>query len=118
MLRIHHQWFQISFNPPLPHSTLAADWLNDHVLAPLLNMHDLSSDKNIGFVGGQLNEFDLIQAQLTAAADALFVLPPVQFHQFFSMVNQGQLMPPKSTWFEPKLLSGFTMFDLADSITP
>jgi uncharacterized protein (DUF1015 family) len=118
MMRYHGQWFALRFNAILPDSTLPADWLNDHILSPLLNMHDLSSENNIAFVGGKRSPSDLIQAQWAASADLLFVLPPVQFQQFFSIVNQGRLMPPKSTWFEPKLLSGFTMFDLADTLTP
>lgn len=110
------EWFKINFITPIGQTTLSADWLNDFILAPLLNMHDLSSDKNVAFVGGYLDEQDLIKAQKAASAEVLFVLPPVEFQQFFSIVNRGQLMPPKSTWFEPKLLSGFTMFDLTDQL--
>jgi len=116
LLRLFDTWFKLSFQFPLPDSVLPADWLNEHILSPILKMDNLSSDKNIAFVGGNLNETDLINAQRSAAAEAIFVLPPVQFHQFFSIVNQGRLMPPKSTWFEPKLLSGFTMFDLTDQL--
>lgn len=117
MLRFQRQWFRLNFNPPLPTTVLPADWLNNHVLSPLLQMHDLSKDKNIGFVGGMLAESDLVAAQEAALADVLFVLPAVQFQQFFTIVNQGRLMPPKSTWFEPKLLSGFTMFDLTGTLS-
>jgi uncharacterized protein (DUF1015 family) len=116
MLRYKDNWIAIRFHTPFSDSILPADWLNDHILSPILNMHDLRNEKNIGFVGGRRNEADLIQEQMAACAEVLFVLPPVTFQQFFSIVNEGRLMPPKSTWFEPKLLSGFTMFDLLDQV--
>lgn len=107
------QWYRFYIDVPLPQHVLPAEWLNEHVLAPILNIHDLTSDKNIGFVGGCLSAEQLIQALQSANYELLFALPPVEFKQFFSIVNQGRLMPPKSTWFEPKLPSALAMYDMA-----
>lgn len=113
MMRCGGQWYRFSIDTPLPHHVLPAEWLNERVLSPLLNIHDLTNDKNIGFIGGGLSADQLIQNLDNAKYELLFALPPVEFKQFFSIVNQGLLMPPKSTWFEPKLPSALTMYDMA-----
>ncbi|MDA0310090.1 MAG: DUF1015 family protein [Bacteroidetes bacterium] len=113
MMHYAGQWYRFYIDAPLPQHVLPAEWLNEHVLSPILNIHDLTSDKNIGFVGGCLSVEQLIHTLQSAKYELLFALPPVEFKQFFFIVDPAQAVVPKSTWFEPKLPSALTMYDMA-----
>ncbi len=86
--------------------TLDVSLLQDNLLAPILGIHDPRSDKRIKFVGsirGAAALQNMVDSKEFAVAFSLF---PTSLSQLMAVADSGQIMPPKSTWFEPKLLSG------------
>ena len=80
--------------------------LEAKVLNPILGIKDLRTDSRIGFVGGikGLKALEnLVDSKEMAAAFSLY---PTSIKELFAVADAGLLMPPKSTWFEPKLRSG------------
>ena len=80
-----------------------------HVLEPLLRVGDVRTDKRIDFVGGARGTAALEAAVDTAAAAVAFSMHPVTIDDLMSISDEGGIMPPKSTWFEPKLRDGLLM---------
>ncbi len=104
------QWYRLTANPGTypendPVRSLDVSILQENVLAPLLDVRDPRTDKRIDFVGGirGLGELERRVREGWAVAFALF---PTSLDQLMSVADSGQVMPPKSTWFEPKLRSG------------
>jgi len=85
---------------------LDAEVLQDHVLDPLLGIKDIRTDKRIDFVGGVRGTIALQQLVDSGQAAAAFSMYPVSLHELMTISDAGQIMPPKSTWFEPKLRDG------------
>lgn len=79
--------------------------LQKDILAPLLGITDPKVDDRIDFVGGIRGLKELVRRVHSDAAVA-FVMYPTDIHELFAVSDAGRLMPPKSTWFEPKLRSG------------
>ena len=79
--------------------------LQDQVLAPLLGITDPRTDPRIDFVGG-IRGTDELAARATACGGVAFSLYPTSLAELFAVADSGAIMPPKSTWFEPKLRSG------------
>jgi uncharacterized protein (DUF1015 family) len=92
-----------------PVSSLDVSLLQDQVLAPLLGIDDPRMNKRIDFVGGIRGTKFLEQEVNAGRAAIAFSLHPVTIQQLFDIADAGQIMPPKSTWFEPKLRSGLFM---------
>ena len=80
--------------------------LSEHVLEPLLGITDPRTDDNIGFVGGIRGARELERLVDTGEAQLAFSMYPTSVEELVAVSAAGQLMPPKSTWFEPKLRSG------------
>lgn len=80
--------------------------LQQHVLAPLLKIGDVRTDKRIDFVGGARGTGALERAVESGQAAAAFSMYPVTVDDLMSIADEGGIMPPKSTWFEPKLRDG------------
>ena len=80
--------------------------LQDHVLAPLLNVKDIRTDPRVAFVGGSRGTAALEQAVDSGAAAVAFSLAAVTPSELLAISDAGDIMPPKSTWFEPKLRDG------------
>ena len=87
-------------------STLDVSLLQDQVLAPLLKIVDPRTDKRIDFVGGIRGTGELEKLVDTGRAAAAFSLFPVGVGDLIKIADAGEIMPPKSTWFEPKLRDG------------
>jgi uncharacterized protein (DUF1015 family) len=101
-------------NPPPadPVASLDVALLSDRLLAPVLGITDLRKDKRIDFVGGKrgLGELEMrVNSGEMAAAFAMF---PPSMEQLVAVAEAGQVMPPKSTWFEPKLADGLVSYPL------
>jgi uncharacterized protein (DUF1015 family) len=79
--------------------------LQDNLLAPLLGIHDPRTDKRIDFVGG-IRGMDELERRVNEGVAVAFSLYPTSLDQLIDVADAGQVMPPKSTWFEPKLRSG------------
>ncbi len=81
--------------------------LQDHVLGPLLGITDPRTDPRVDFVGGIRGTGELERRVDAAGQGAAFAMYPTSLDELFAVADAGQVMPPKSTWFEPKLASGF-----------
>lgn len=82
--------------------------LTDHVLSPLLSISDLRSDERIDFVGG-IRGLDELVKRCNEDCVAAFAMYPVQLQELMDIADAGLIMPPKSTWFEPKARDGFVI---------
>jgi uncharacterized protein (DUF1015 family) len=79
--------------------------LQDNLLAPILGIADPRTDKRIDFVGG-IRGMRELEKRVSQGWAVAFSLYPTSLDQLMAVADAGQVMPPKSTWFEPKLRSG------------
>lgn len=110
------QWYRLSFRRPLPADPVArldVSLLQDHVLGPLLGIDDPRRDQRIDFVGGSRGPAALA-ARVDRAGGVAFSLYPTALADLMTIADSGAVMPPKSTWFEPKLADGLVSYSLAD----
>jgi uncharacterized protein (DUF1015 family) len=104
------EWHTIDLGVSPP-GTPAADRLDvsrlqDLVLTPLLGIGDVRTDKRIDFVGGARGTAALEEAVRSGRAAVAFSMYPVSVEDLMTIADAGGIMPPKSTWFEPKLRDG------------
>jgi uncharacterized protein (DUF1015 family) len=104
-------WYSIDLSSAAPAdasraASLDVALLQQHVLEPLLNVGDIRTDKRIDFVGGARGTVALKRAVDTGQAAVAFSMFPVTIDDLMSIADEGGIMPPKSTWFEPKLRDG------------
>ncbi|HSC54362.1 MAG TPA: DUF1015 family protein [Phnomibacter sp.] len=103
-------WYKLTARPGTytedPIGVLDVSILQDNLLDPVLGIKDQRTDKRIDFVGG-IRGLEALQARVDSGEMQLaFSLYPVTIHQLFDIADSGNVMPPKSTWFEPKLRDG------------
>ena len=79
--------------------------LQNHILAPVLGIEDPKTDQRIDFVGG-IRGIEELERRVKTDCRAAFAMYPTSIHELFCVADADRLMPPKSTWFEPKLRSG------------
>jgi uncharacterized protein (DUF1015 family) len=89
-----------------PVAALDVSILQNEVLAPILGIEDPRESSNIDFIGGIKGSEELKKWVDEGRAAVAFSLYPTSMDQLFAVADAGMLMPPKSTWFEPKLRSG------------
>ena len=104
-------WYAIDLSKATPAdgsraSGLDVALLQQHVLEPLLQIGDVRTDKRIDFVGGARGTAALEAAVKAGRAAVAFSMHPVTIDDLMSISDEGGIMPPKSTWFEPKLRDG------------
>lgn len=87
-------------------SSLDAAILQDQILSPFFNIENPRTDKKINFVGGIRGTAELEKVVDSGKYDLAFSMYPTSIQELVDVSDQGELMPPKSTWFEPKLKSG------------
>jgi uncharacterized protein (DUF1015 family) len=95
-----------STNPIDPISSLDVSVLQERVLEPLLGIADIRTDKRIDFVGGIRGAAVLKQMVDDGRAAVAFSMYPVTVDDLMKIADANEIMPPKSTWFEPKLRDG------------
>jgi uncharacterized protein (DUF1015 family) len=104
------QWFAVRLPPPPPAAgpaeRLDVEVLQQTVLAPLLGVGDPRTDKRIDFIGGIRGGATLERLVDSGQAAVAFSLDPVSTADLMAIADAGGIMPPKSTWFEPKLRDG------------
>ena len=103
------QWIGLSWkaDPSAdPVARLDVSVLQDRLLAPVLGIDDPRTSKRVDFVGGIRGTQELEDRVKTGQAAVAFSMFPVTVDQLMDIADAGQIMPPKSTWFEPKLRSG------------
>ena len=104
------RWHRLTLRTELadvadPARHLDVSLLTDHVLAPLLRIGDLRTDERIDFVGGGRGLAEL-ERRVDSGAAAAFSLYPTRMEDLMAVADVGEVMPPKSTWFDPKLADG------------
>ena len=108
-LFVKGHWHQLAWkaDPKTdPVAKLDASALQDRLLGPALGVKDPRTDARLDFVGGIHGTAALEKKVRSGEAAAAFSLPAVSLSQIFAVADADQIMPPKSTWFEPKLRSG------------
>ena len=115
--RLHHfgmyldgNWYHLEARensfPNDPIGVLDVSILQENILSPILNIRDVRTDNRIDFVGGIRGMEELQKRVDSGAMKLAFSLYPVSMDQLFDIADSSQIMPPKSTWFEPKLRDG------------
>lgn len=103
-------WYRLTAHPdsysPGPIGILDVTILQDNVLSPLLGIADPRTDTRIDFVGGIRGLKQLAKKVDSGEMAVAFALYPVSLQQLMDIADSGNVMPPKSTWFEPKLRDG------------
>ena len=110
------EWHELSWEIPAdadPVSALDVSFLQDRFLAPVLGIADPRTDPRISFMGGIRGEGALKEKVDSGAAAVAFSMEGVTVDEMMAIADAGQVMPPKSTWFEPKLRSGLFVHALA-----
>jgi uncharacterized protein (DUF1015 family) len=110
-LYLARRWYRLFIHAGLvpvhdPVARLDVSLLADHILAPILNIHDPRTDKRIDCVGGIRGTAALESRVDSGRMVAAFSLHPTHMEDLMAVADRGQVMPPKSTWFEPKLADG------------
>jgi uncharacterized protein (DUF1015 family) len=105
------RWYAIDLTAVSPADSARASGLDvarlqKSILEPLLAIGDVRSDTRIGFVGGARGTSALVEAVDSGTAAVAFSMYPVTVDDLLSIADSGGIMPPKSTWFEPKLRDG------------
>jgi uncharacterized protein (DUF1015 family) len=104
------RWYRLTIRPDLvpsdPIGRLPITVLTRNVIEPLLGIKDPRTDKRIDFIGGARGVAGL-EARVNSGEMAVaFALYPTQMADLMAVADAGLIMPPKSTWFEPKLADG------------
>ena len=105
---LRDSWYELSLDPARipddPVASLDASLLQDLVLGPILGIKDPTRDPRISFVGGARGTDELVRR--AGDGGVAFSMHATAIDELLGVADAGRLMPPKSTWFEPKLLSG------------
>ncbi len=109
-LYLNKQWYKLVANKNIIKKdvlgVLDVNIMQENILTPILNIVDQRTDKRIDFVGG-IRGLDALEKRVDSGEMALAIsLYPVSIEQLFAVADSGDVMPPKSTWFEPKLRDG------------
>ncbi|MBL9154537.1 MAG: DUF1015 domain-containing protein [Verrucomicrobiales bacterium] len=104
------QWPPVETESPI--ERLDVSVLQDRLLSPVLGIGDPRTDERIDFVGGIRGTAELERRVDSGECAVAFSLYPVTVQQLIDIADAGEIMPPKSTWFEPKLRSGLFVYTL------
>ncbi|MBQ9910963.1 MAG: DUF1015 domain-containing protein [Lachnospiraceae bacterium] len=114
-LYLDHGWYRLNAKPailsPDPVKGLDVSILQDNVLGPILGIADPKTDKRIDFIGG-IRGLKELEKRCSEDCVAAFSMFPTSMEELFRVADAGLLMPPKSTWFEPKLRSGLFLHEI------
>ena len=103
------RWYMLKFSDDLisddPVDGLDVSVLQNNVLDPVFGIKDPKTDKRIDFVGG-IRGLEELERRVADDCAIAFSMHPTSIGELFAVADNGRLMPPKSTWFEPKLRSG------------
>lgn len=109
-------WYKLTAKPGSfttdPIGVLDVSILQNNVLSKLLNINDPRTDKRVDFVGGIRGLGELEKRVNSKEMAAAFACYPVSIQQLFNIADSGNVMPPKSTWFEPKLRDGLVVYQI------
>jgi uncharacterized protein (DUF1015 family) len=116
------KWYSLiakegTYNSNDPVGSLDASILTEHILSPLFDIHDLKIDKRVGFVPGIKGAEALKKNVDDGKAEVAFGLYPVTMEHLKWIADTKKIMPPKSTWVEPKMRSGLVIYSFEEEVT-
>lgn len=113
---VYDKWFLLTAKPEIIKNSLIDDLdvsiLQEHILKPILNIKDPRTSDRIEFVGGIRGTEELEKLVKKEHKGVAFALYPTSIDDLMAIADNNQVMPPKSTWFEPKLRSGLFIHPL------
>lgn len=113
---LDNTWYKLTLDEELfsddPVQGLDVAILENNLLSPILNIKDIRTDKRIDFVGGIRGLKELEKRVDSGEMKVAFSMHPTSITELFDVSDANELMPPKSTWFEPKLRSGIFIHEL------
>lgn len=116
---LNSQWYRLTANKDSytndPIGILDISILQNNLLNPVLGIKDQRTDKRVDFIGGIRGLHELEKRVNSAEMAVAFSLHPVSIQQLFAIADSGNVMPPKSTWFEPKLRDGLLTHLITDA---
>ena len=116
-LYLEGKWYSLAVRekdlPDDPVKGLDVSLLQDLLLEPVLSIQDPKTDPRIDFVGG-IRGMDELERRVQTDCKAAFSMYPTSISELFAVADAGLLMPPKSTWFEPKLRSGLLIHEIEE----
>ncbi|MEM2934808.1 MAG: DUF1015 domain-containing protein, partial [Candidatus Thermoplasmatota archaeon] len=93
-------------------ASLDVSILHDKIISPILGIKDIRKDPNIFFVGGKVSREEYEKMVDEKGNEIVFYLHPTSIYEVEAVADAGKNMPPKSTWFDPKLLTGLIFYEL------
>ena len=116
---VDNKWYSLEvkesiYNPKDPIDSLDSAILTKYILSPIFNISDLRTDKRIGFVPGVRGSSDLKKQVDEGKAAIAFGLFPVTMEHLKWIADTNNIMPPKTTWVEPKMRSGLVIYSLEE----
>ena len=114
---IDGKWYMLTAKPEIvdetdPVKRLDVSVLQENLLAPILGIYDPKKDDRIDFIGG-IRGLSELERRANSDMELAFAMYPTTVEDLISIAGAGEIMPPKSTWFEPKLLSGIFIHHLS-----
>jgi uncharacterized protein (DUF1015 family) len=114
------QWYRLQFRPAFtaglePAARLDVTLLQQHVLAPIFGLADPRASPRLDFVGGIRGTAELEKLVDSGQYAGAFLMYPTQIGDLMAIADAGGMMPPKSTWFEPKLRDGMFCYVMRDA---
>ena len=114
---LDNKWYKVTAKPEFinendPVLCLDVSILQNNLITPILNITDPRTDKRIDFVGG-IRGLAELERRCAEGMKLAFAMYPTSLNELMDIADAGQVMPPKSTWFEPKLLSGLFIHKLS-----
>ncbi len=114
---LDNKWYKVTAKPEFineddPVECLDVSILQNNLITPILNITDPRTDKRIDFVGG-IRGLGELERRCAEGMKLAFAMYPTSLNELMDIADAGQVMPPKSTWFEPKLLSGLFIHKLS-----
>jgi uncharacterized protein (DUF1015 family) len=111
------QWYKLQFvgSPKTPDAvnSIESQILTDFILEPVFRIRDIRSDPNIQFLGGHYG-MERLEDAATREATVAFAVPSVRMPELFEVADAGHVMPPRSTWFLPKIATGLVVRVIED----
>lgn len=112
---VEDTWYKLTAREHIlsddPVKGLDVSILQDNLLSPILGIEDPKTDKRIDFVGG-IRGLEELERRVNSDMKIAFSMYPTSVEELIDVADDGKLMPPKSTWFEPKLRSGLFLHEL------
>ncbi len=114
---LDNKWYKVTAKPEFinendPVECLDVSILQNNLITPILNITDPRTDKRIDFVGG-IRGLGELERRCAEGMKLAFAMYPTSLNELMDIADAGKVMPPKSTWFEPKLLSGLFIHKLS-----